>query len=102
MPAPPNPELTGEQLRLRAHRQQMLGAKLRSHRTQRGMTQERLAHDAHMSRSNYIEVETGHRGIQVDRLWEICDAMDGLDAGILLSEVAAALRQQGEHTRKAT
>lgn len=102
MPASPNPELTDEQLRLRTRRQKMLGEKLRWHRTERRMTQERLAHDAHMSRSNYIEVETGHRGIQVDRLWEICDAMDGLDAGILLSEVAAEIRLQDKRTRTPT
>jgi len=69
-----------------ARRRRDLGHNLRAQRHEVGLTQERLALDAGLDRSFYVDVENGHHSLAVDRLFAIADALgttaDRLLAGI--------------------
>lgn len=69
-----------------ARRRRELGHRLRTQRHEAGFTQERLALDAGLDRSFYVDVENGHHSLTVERLFAIADALaisaDRLLAGI--------------------
>lgn len=63
---------------LKQERRQRFGRRLRPLRQARGLTQERLAHDAGLDRSFYVQVENGVHSIALDRVFDISDAL-GVD-----------------------
>ena len=69
-----------------ARRRRELGHTLRAQRHAAGLTQERLAQDAGLDRSFYVDVENGHHSLAVDRLFAIADAL-GVTADRLLAGI---------------
>lgn len=69
-----------------ARRRRDLGQQLRAQRHAAGLTQERLALDAGLDRSFYVDVENGHHSLTVDRLFAIADAL-GTPAHRLLTGI---------------
>jgi transcriptional regulator with XRE-family HTH domain len=60
-----------------------VGARIRSARIERGLTQEALALESGVSRNVLIDVEQGRRGLLFERLYDIADAL-GVPVGSLL------------------
>lgn len=54
----------------------VFGARLRAVRESRGMTQERLAHEAGFDRSFLVEVESGKHSLMLDRVFDLAHALD--------------------------
>nr|WP_183592257.1 helix-turn-helix transcriptional regulator [Nocardioides soli] len=63
-----------------------MGQNLRAERHAAGLTQERLALDAGLDRSFYVDVENGHHSLAVDRLFAIAEAL-GISADRLLAGI---------------
>lgn len=61
---------------LKRERRLALGNRLREIREERGYTQERLALNAGIDRSFYVDFENGHHSIQLERLYSIADALN--------------------------
>lgn len=72
-----------------AARRQGLGLRIRSLRTEAGLTQESLALEAGISRNMIIGIEWGRRGILAERLGDIADAL-GVDVVDLISAPTVA------------
>lgn len=61
---------------LRRDRRLALGRRLREIREELGYTQKRLALNAGMDRSFYVDIENGHHSVQLERLYGITDALN--------------------------
>lgn len=66
-------------------RRREVGARIRSLRIERGLTQEALALQSGVTRNVLIDVEHGRRGLLFERLFDIADALQ-VAAGELLGE----------------
>ena len=53
-----------------------IGARLKSHRLHKSLTQEKLAEIAGFTRSYYTEIETGKRNISILNLYKLSQALD--------------------------
>ena len=60
---------------LQRHRRLEIGARLRTLRTERGLTQETFADAAGMHRTYVASVERGERNPSLDAIWALCDAL---------------------------
>lgn len=67
-------------------RRRTVGATIRSLRTERGLTQERLANTSGVDRTVLIDVEFGRQGLLYERLCDIADALD-VPVTVLLQHV---------------
>lgn len=57
-------------------RRQVLGARIRALRIERGLTQEQLALRSGVTRNVLIDVEHGKRGLLYERLFDIAEALE--------------------------
>jgi len=69
---------------VRAARRNALGAAVRNRRQFLGLSQEQLAERAGVERKSVSRVETGAYSPSIDRLWDICDALE-VSLPVLLS-----------------
>ncbi|QIM22139.1 helix-turn-helix transcriptional regulator [Phycicoccus sp. HDW14] len=69
--------------RSRETRLRAFGARVRSARLERGVSQEVLAHESGLHRTYVGGVERGERNISLASLWAIADAL-GVDAADLI------------------
>lgn len=64
-----------------------LGQAIKARREQVDLTQEKLAHDAHIERAHMSKIETGRRNVTILNLLRIADAL-GCDASEILASAA--------------
>ena len=64
-------------------RRREFGSQVRELRTQRGLSQEQLAHVAGLDRTYVGSVERGERNISLDNIWALADALE-IDVSDLL------------------
>ncbi|WP_193045339.1 helix-turn-helix domain-containing protein [Mycolicibacterium baixiangningiae] len=57
-------------------RRRAVGQNIRRVRTERGLTQERLAEYCGVDRTLLVAVESGRRGLLYERLFDIADALE--------------------------
>lgn len=67
------------------------GAVLRHHRTEKGVSQEALAHLASMERAHIGRIERGENQPSLGIVLKLADAL-GCDAGVLVSETVELMR----------
>lgn len=67
------------------------GAVLRHHRTEKGVSQEALAHLASMERAHIGRIERGENQPSLGIVLKLADAL-GCDAGVLVSETVKLMR----------
>ena len=60
---------------LRQQRRVAFGQRLRELRLAAGLTQEQVAIRAGLDRAFYVDLENARHGVQVDRLYDIADAL---------------------------
>ncbi|HZC54300.1 MAG TPA: helix-turn-helix transcriptional regulator [Mycobacterium sp.] len=61
--------------KLVARRRAAFGSRVRALRTERGWSQERLAHQAGLDRTYVGSVERGERNIALDNIWLLADTL---------------------------
>ena len=71
---------------LTAQRRERLGLNLKELRQAAGLTQEKVALEAGLDRSFYVDVENGHHSLTLDRLFAVADAL-GVTASRLLDGI---------------
>ena len=64
-----------ERAQLWALRRQVVGRRIRTIRTEKGLTQEALALSSGVTRNVLIDVESGKRGLLYERLFDLADAL---------------------------
>ena len=74
---------------LRTRRRLRFGELLRAARVDAGLTQEALALKAGLDRSFYVEIETARHSVNLDRVWDVADAL-GIPVGTLFDDVVFA------------
>ncbi|MDQ3577990.1 MAG: helix-turn-helix domain-containing protein, partial [Actinomycetota bacterium] len=56
-------------------RRRAFAVQLRQIRTDKGLTQEQVAHNAGIDRSFYVDIENARHSVSVDKVFAISDAM---------------------------
>ncbi|MGQ0839906.1 helix-turn-helix domain-containing protein [Actinokineospora sp.] len=67
-------------------RRRAFAVQLRRIRTDQGLTQEQVAHDAGMDRSFYVDIENARHSVSVDKVFAISDAI-----GVSIEEIFRGL-----------
>lgn len=65
-----------ERARVWARRREVVGARIRALRREKGLTQEALALTSGVTRNVLIDVEAGKRGLLYERLFDLAEALD--------------------------
>jgi transcriptional regulator with XRE-family HTH domain len=63
-------------------RRALVGSQIRALRLERGLSQESLALESGVARNQLIQMEHGRRGVLIERLYDIADAL-----GVSVSEI---------------
>ena len=75
-----------ERAQLWASRRQVVGRRIRTIRTEKGLTREALALSSGVTRNVLIDVESGKRGLLYERLFDLADALGVHPAELLQSD----------------
>lgn len=67
----------------RAERLNAVGNAIRSKRHTLGLSQAACAELMGVAREDIARIEAGRHAIGIDRLWDLCDALDTTPAGLL-------------------
>ncbi|MGV9482421.1 MULTISPECIES: helix-turn-helix domain-containing protein [Gordonia] len=79
----PEASLTPAQRRVRKMRRDAVGDAIRRARVGAGLTQQQLADASGVSRPAIARIETGEASTQVDRLWDLAEALGTTPSAIL-------------------
>jgi transcriptional regulator with XRE-family HTH domain len=71
----------------------MLGSELQKARIEAKLTQEKLAHDAHVDRSYVSLLENNKKSPTVEMLFKICDVLK-IPASVLIARVEATRKRR--------
>ncbi len=92
----PEASLTPQQRRERKMRRDAVGAAIRRARESADMTQDELAEASGLSRPSIARIELGTSGVQLDRLFELAEAMSTTPSALL----ADAERELARHHQR--
>ncbi|MFQ6397068.1 helix-turn-helix domain-containing protein [Nocardia sp. KC 131] len=79
----PEASLSPQQRRVRKMRRDAVGAAIRRARESVGMNQDDLAAASGLSRPSIARIELGTSGIQIDRLWDLAEALSTTPSTLL-------------------
>ncbi len=81
----PEASLTPGQRRVRKVRRDVVGEALRGARIAAGLTQQALSDASGVSRPAIARIETGEASVQIDRLWDLAEALHTTPSALLSS-----------------
>ncbi|MRH93599.1 helix-turn-helix domain-containing protein [Nocardia sp. SYP-A9097] len=79
----PNASLSPQQRRVRKMRRDAVGAAVRRAREAAGWTQDELAAASGVSRPVIARIELGTASVQIDRLWDLAEALSTTPSALL-------------------
>ncbi|MBF6223327.1 helix-turn-helix transcriptional regulator [Nocardia abscessus] len=93
----PEASLSPQQRRVRKMRRDAVGAAVRRAREAAGLNQDELAAASGVSRPAIARIELGNSSVQIDRLWDLAEALSTTPSA-LLAEAEQHLSAGGQPT----